>query len=35
MKELNPTVVFVDDHNRVTEIKQHAMIAPENTGVPC
>lgn len=27
MKDLNPIVVFVDDNNRITDIKRHAAIA--------
>lgn len=26
--ELNPTVVFVDEKNKVTEVKKHSLIAP-------
>ncbi len=28
LKDLNPVVVFVDDKNRVTEVKKHAAIEP-------
>jgi len=33
MPGLDPVVVFVDDANRVTEIKRHAQIAPGTTGL--
>lgn len=26
MKDLNPTVVFVDEKNRITEVKKHSLI---------
>lgn len=29
--ELNPVVVFVDDDNKVTEVKKHSAIAPGTT----
>ncbi len=29
MKDLNPIVVFVDDHNKVTEVVKHSAIAPK------
>lgn len=32
MKDLNPVVVFVDDRNRVTEVKQHSAIAAFQVG---
>ncbi|HTR19169.1 MAG TPA: aspartate 1-decarboxylase [Candidatus Paceibacterota bacterium] len=28
LKDLNPVVVFVDDKNKVTEVKKHKLIAP-------
>jgi aspartate 1-decarboxylase len=28
LRDLNPTVVFVDDHNRVTDVKRHSTIDP-------
>jgi aspartate 1-decarboxylase len=28
LKDLNPVVVFVDDKNKVTEIKKHKVIPP-------
>ncbi len=28
LKDLNPVVVFVDEKNRVTEVKKHAAIEP-------
>lgn len=31
LQGLNPTVVFVDDNNRVTEIKKHSAIQVRNS----
>jgi len=31
LSELNPIVVFVDDKNKVTEVKKHSLIAPRTT----
>lgn len=31
MSELNPVVVFVDDSNKITDIKKHGTIAPKST----
>jgi aspartate 1-decarboxylase len=28
LSELNPVVVFVDDKNKITEVKKHSAIAP-------
>lgn len=28
LKDLNPVVVFVDEKNKVTEVKKHNLIAP-------
>lgn len=30
--QLNPVVVFVDDKNKVTEVKKHRVIAPKTVG---
>ena len=32
MKDLNPVVVFVDDRNKVTEVKKHRAIGPKTEG---